>query len=189
MPLKNFIKVYQVIKSPVIISKCIRFLNKKFDEKKFQDGQIWTGKLNFTDTKVRDVQSLPLSNASESLSEVHWNNFLTHFIISGMNEYVREFPDIKKATIIEIQALRYGVGGHYRFHVDDGPNMNRKYSSILILNNDYEGGELCFEIDGKIEKIKNTPGSLIVWPSNFMFPHAVQPLTKGVRYSVVSWMN
>ena len=54
---------------------------------------------------------------------------------------------------------------------------------------DYEGGDLCFK-DIKnnqeliIEKQKNR---LIVWPSNFMYPHSVKPVTKGTRYSVVSW--
>ena len=88
-----------------------------------------------------------------------------------------------------MQGLRYEKGGHYKFHVDDGPGMDRKFSSILILNNDYEGGELCFNKDGREQIVKNTPGSLVIWPSSFMFPHMVKPLKKGVRYSIVSWMN
>ena len=95
-----------------------------------------------------------------------------------MTAYIKEFPDIRTAKIIEMQGLRYEKGGHYKFHVDDGPGMDRKFSSILILNNDYEGGELCFKIDGKEEIVKNTPGSLIIWPSSFMFPHMVKPLKK-----------
>ena len=35
-----------------------------------------------------------------------------------------------------------------------------------------------------IKKIKNR---LIVWPSNFLFPHSVQPVSSGERYSIVSW--
>jgi predicted 2-oxoglutarate/Fe(II)-dependent dioxygenase YbiX len=58
-----------------------------------------------------------------------------------------------------------------------------------MLNNDYEGGELCFKLEDKELKITNKPGHLIVWPSSFMFPHKVQPIKKGVRYSIVSWMN
>ena len=67
--------------------------------------------------------------------------------------------------------------------------MNRKYSSILMLNNDYEGGTLCFNVDDEIVEMETKPGNLVIWPSNFMFPHSVKPLTKGVRYSVVSWMQ
>lgn len=189
MSLKKFIKVYPIIQDPKIISKCIRFLSKKSKDKKYISGSLWSGKRSYEDKEVRDVEILPLSNFSQSLSEVHWANFLGHFILEGMRRYATEFPDVRSATIIEIQGLRYEKGGHYKFHVDDGPGMNRKYSSILILNNDYEGGELCFKIDGKEEIIKNIPGSLIIWPSNFMFPHMVKPIKKGVRYSIVSWMN
>ena len=31
------------------------------------------------------------------------------------------------------------------------------------------------------------PNRLIIWPSNFLFPHSVLPVTKGLRYSVVAW--
>ena len=189
MSIENFIKVYPVIKDLRIISKCIRFLSKKFEDKRFQDGALWGGDKTFQDKEVRDVQILPLLNTSESMSEVHWCNFLSHFILEGLRKYAAEFPDIRQATIIDIQGLRYEKGGHYKFHVDDGPGMNRKYSAILMLNNDYEGGELCFKLEDKELKITNKPGHLIVWPSSFMFPHKVQPIKKGVRYSIVSWMN
>ena len=189
MSLKNFIKVYPGIKDPKIISKCIRFLNKSFNDKKFIYGGLFNNGDTYEDKKVRDVNIMSLTNKSASLSLVHWANFLSFIVLNGMRSYANDFPSVKGATVFDIQALRYGIGGHYDFHCDDGPGMNRKYSSILLLNNDYEGGELCFRIDDKIEVIENKPGSLIIWPSNFMFPHAVKPLTKGTRYSIVSWMH
>tara|TARA_R100001460_G_scaffold69183_1_gene109751 strand:+ start:3134 stop:3703 length:570 start_codon:yes stop_codon:yes gene_type:complete len=188
MSLENYIKVYQAIPDAKIISNFIQYLNKTFKEQKFKEGSLHTSEGNETNKGVRDVDILELSNMSESLSNVHWANFLRYLITNQMSNYVREFPDIAKATIFDLQALRYGVGGHYNFHVDDGPGLNRKYSSILMLNNDYEGGQLAFKIDGEIKTIENKPGQLVIWPSNFMFPHAVTPMTKGVRYSVVSWM-
>ena len=30
-------------------------------------------------------------------------------------------------------------------------------------------------------------GDVIIFPSNFMYPHRVEPVTKGARYSYVSW--
>jgi predicted 2-oxoglutarate/Fe(II)-dependent dioxygenase YbiX len=57
------------------------------------------------------------------------------------------------------------------------------------LNNDYEGGKIVFanpDLSGQFE-IDVVPNRLIVWPSNFLFPHRVNPVTKGVRYSVVAW--
>ena len=49
MSIENFIKVYPVIKDPRIISKCIRFLSKKFKDKRFQDGALWAGDKTFQD--------------------------------------------------------------------------------------------------------------------------------------------
>ena len=66
---------------------------------------------------------------------------------------------------------------------------NRTLSSILFLNNDYEGGELTFKNTFNEEEltIKPFPGKLVVWPSNMMFPHTVKPVKKGTRYTIVAW--
>ena len=53
-----------------------------------------------------------------------------------------------------------------------------------VLNNDYEGGEFVL-IDEKIDLSK---GDIIIFPSNFMYPHKVEPVTKGTRYSYISWI-
>lgn len=53
-----------------------------------------------------------------------------------------------------------------------------------VLNDDYEGGEFLMFGD---EQIDLPAGSIVVFPSNFMFPHEVKPVKSGVRYSYVSW--
>ena len=35
----------------------------------------------------------------------------------------------------------------------------------------------------------NKAGSAIVFPSNFCFPHAVLPVTKGERHSIITWIH
>jgi predicted 2-oxoglutarate/Fe(II)-dependent dioxygenase YbiX len=37
------------------------------------------------------------------------------------------------------------------------------------------------------EEIKFKTGDLLIFPSNFLYPHRVEPVTKGVRYSFISW--
>lgn len=57
--------------------------------------------------------------------------------------------------------------------------------SILgALNDNYEGGELIFFDDYKID-LKE--GDIMVFPSNFLYPHRVEKVTKGIRYSFASW--
>ena len=57
-------------------------------------------------------------------------------------------------------------------------------SVIGSLNDDFEGGELVFYDDFKVEMDK---GDILLFPSNFMYPHRVEEVTKGERYTFVSW--
>ncbi len=112
--------------------------------------------------------------------------------------------DIKSAETIQI--TRYKKGGFYQWHKDgksdnlsvynkpSNPNVDgyvRKLSMSVILNNDFEGGDFEFEIDGKVESPNKdhnhsgSPGDIIVFPS--YRKHRVTPITKGVRYSLICW--
>jgi PKHD-type hydroxylase len=53
--------------------------------------------------------------------------------------------------------------------------------------NEYEGGdfEILDEVPG--EKLKRTRGTLLAFPSYTL--HAVTPVTKGTRNSLVSWIS
>jgi predicted 2-oxoglutarate/Fe(II)-dependent dioxygenase YbiX len=57
-------------------------------------------------------------------------------------------------------------------------------SIIGSLNDDYEGGEFIMFQD---EEIKLKQGDLMIFPSVFLYPHRVEPVTKGVRNTFVSW--
>ena len=37
--------------------------------------------------------------------------------------------------------------------------------------------------------LEKKTGSAIVFPSNFCFPHAVLPVTKGDRHVVITWIH
>ncbi len=58
-------------------------------------------------------------------------------------------------------------------------------SVLGILNNNYEGGEfIMFEN----EEIKLNKGDILIFPSLFLYPHKVEPVKKGIRYSFISWV-
>jgi hypothetical protein len=85
--------------------------------------------------------------------------------------------------------LMYDVKGKYETHVDTfhaHSNETRKLTILVFLNDDFEGGK--FYIQNSHEKLypQQTPGTVLVFPS-FM-PHGVEPITKGIRYSIVTWM-
>ena len=81
--------------------------------------------------------------------------------------------------------------GHYDWHIDAGaPNngIQRKLSISILLSNpsEFEGGELQFkEIED--QKILTKQGSIVVFPS--FIEHRVTPVTKGDRYSAVTWAH
>ena len=58
-------------------------------------------------------------------------------------------------------------------------------SCLGSLNDDYEGGELVF-FGG--ETIEFKQGDLLIFPSNFLYPHRVEPVKSGVRWSYISWV-
>lgn len=58
---------------------------------------------------------------------------------------------------------------------------------LLYLNDDYEGGELCFPRQGIT--IRPEKGMVVMFPSNFQYPHQAFEVRKGVKYVVVSWFS
>jgi hypothetical protein len=85
--------------------------------------------------------------------------------------------------------LMYGPKGHYNAHVDtfhSHDNETRKLTVLAFLNDDFEGGKFFINADGNQYYPPQEKGTVLVFPS-FMV-HGVEPVTKGIRYSVVTWM-
>jgi predicted 2-oxoglutarate/Fe(II)-dependent dioxygenase YbiX len=99
---------------------------------------------------------------------------------------------------------KYPPGSYLKMHADaegyygNGPEPLRNYdpgnpmsevlnecSSILYLNDDYEGGELYFE--GLDLLVKPKANQLIFFPSGAEFRHEVKPVIKGDRYTLASF--
>jgi predicted 2-oxoglutarate/Fe(II)-dependent dioxygenase YbiX len=75
-------------------------------------------------------------------------------------------------------------------HIHDMFDGNRKGIPILsvlgLLNDDFQGGEFLMFDEEKEIKLK--AGDIMIFPSVFLYPHRVAPVTKGVRHSFVSWV-
>ena len=90
----------------------------------------------------------------------------------------------------DFRVNKYSEGGFMSKHCDNIHHSHgQKYgfpqvSSLLFLNDNYEGGE--FVVADEVYNTKK--GSVIIFPSNFMFPHEVKPITKGIRWSIIAWI-
>jgi predicted 2-oxoglutarate/Fe(II)-dependent dioxygenase YbiX len=102
-------------------------------------------------------------------------------------KYRGKFPKLVINSDTGYDLLRYETGQFYTQHTDSFTQMPRVLSCSIALNDDYEGGEFAFfggEIKHKIPK-----GGALLFPSNFMYPHEIMPVTSGTRYSIVTWFR
>jgi hypothetical protein len=102
-----------------------------------------------------------------------------------IQKYNEKFPLCRIQEDSGYELLRYKEGQFYSDHTDSFKDRPRAISCSFALNDDYEGGEFAFFDREIVHKLKK--GSCIMFPSNFMYPHQVMPVIKGVRYSIVTW--
>jgi len=121
---------------------------------------------------------------------IHENHIWVDDLIVAAARVANQDFDLDLIGLIERpQLLRYKAPyGHYAWHTDlgRGDASNRKISVVIPLNDDYEGGELAFFQTGE-EQFDITAGSVVCFPS-FM-PHAVMPVTSGIRWSLAAWIS
>ena len=97
--------------------------------------------------------------------------------------------------IDKLRFLKYGIGGRYEWHTDYGRHecSMRKLTGIIQLSDsdEYEGGDFEFgltDTEGSgLLKGNRDKGCLLVFPS--FLSHRVAPLTKGKRYSIITWLE
>lgn len=124
---------------------------------------------------------------------------LFEYVISSFEDYYKICKEISNHDIFSgvihqccpPRLNRYNPGTLMRPHYDHIHNLfdgQRKGIPVLsligVLNEDYDGGELTFFDD---YELKTQAGDIIVFPSCFLYPHYVKEVTKGSRYSFVSW--
>jgi hypothetical protein len=187
-----------VIKSPQRIIDLVNEVDERFlageHGKNPTDVEGWTpwtyGDLHFNDQKFfpepihispNDYYYKEMFEATQAMYDAldsafdHYSKMLYPY--AGQNIKNREQS---------IHLLRYGKTGHLPAHQDQGVS-SRVLSSVMYLNDNYDGGEIEF-VNSKV-KIKPESGSIIFFPSNFLYIHEVHPITDGFRYSMPHWYH
>ena len=188
---------YILIKPDVINAHGIQEIVQHIDSSSKTDLSVFdANKSNETgekewkvDKEVRDTQHIEMGQIAPKIIELMRNI---------VKEIINPFYDVEISESEIPQILSYGIGGHYRPHVDgeslwqtpDGEliwkkSTERDLSIVLYLNDDFEGGDFIFP-DLKL-RVRPEPGMMICFPSNHHYRHGVEPVTKGNRYSIVCW--
>lgn len=182
--IKDYIKVYENIIEKDLCDAAVNSLSKE---------EIWEDHYyhnNTTDERVAFENDLQMS----------WNNIsekqdIQNKLYTAIEKYI--IHDLKCDWFAgwrgysPIRFNRYKENKKMNLHCDHihdlfGPGINGIpiLSIVGELNSNYEGGE--FVMWDTVIKIP--AGSVLIFPSNFMYPHKVNPVTSGTRYSYVSWV-
>jgi SM-20-related protein len=185
---------FQIFKK-VASEEELRLLTSQFEGEK-EEGRVVGGGLN---RKERRVNLYPPSPTAIQ-------TFLQ--IVGRVSSEIERFWGGAIGGGSEIQLLEYLPGGFYNCHADNASTLKRgdrvigfrvvkperRLTTLLFLNDRFEGGELefCFLKWLKSgEPVRLTPeaGELVVFPSHGLYSHRVHPVRSGRRLAMVKWWN
>lgn len=158
----------------------------------YENNQDWLNAKTGYQCDRRDIRKCDTINISEDFiisrnKEVRQN--IDNELFECASNAIKKYNDKFKHASIEEDSgytlLRYQENEFYTQHTDSYKLHPRSVSCTFALNDDYEGGEFAFfnrEVTYKLKK-----GSALMFPSNFMYPHEVLPVTRFVRYSIITW--
>tara|TARA_R100000951_G_scaffold110690_1_gene108898 strand:- start:717 stop:1292 length:576 start_codon:yes stop_codon:yes gene_type:complete len=160
--------------------QCKEIINLHKDSQNIhRTARINSDNSNIVDLKTRDTD----------VWIIHENNSWIDALICTAALTANETFELNLSGLMERpQLLKYKAPSNgYDWHMDIGRGdaSNRKISISILLNEDYEGGELGFFLQGE-QNIKPDTGQAIAFPS--FLPHRVKPMTKGTRWSLVCWI-
>lgn len=176
-----------IVKNALSHEICDEIINEFKESDAWEDTLVKSARV--VDKSIRNCMSIGMSYEHVIQNNKNVRQKLDNGVFHGASKCIQEyvskfrFCNIKKDT--GYQLLKYNEGNFYIQHTDSFLEQPRTVSCSFVLNDDFEGGEFAFfdrELKYKLEK-----GDALMFPSNFMYPHEVMPVTKGTRYSIVTW--
>lgn len=184
--IREYVKVYHEF---IPIESC-KILIDKIEEQDWREHSYANleGNVTYRNKKEFLITQANFPEMAEFNSAIKW--MISKYVyqdLKWMNAWFNAWQDFTP-----IRFNKYVEGTLMNVHCDhittifDGTRKGIPTLTVLgTLNDDFEGGDFLMWDN---EKIELPTGSLIIFPSNFMFPHSVTPITKGTRYSYVTWV-
>lgn len=183
--IQDYVKIYDNWIDLEICNTAI----KNLEQSKWQEHEFY---ISGTEETIKYDHELSVSwddiPEREFINKRVWHG-LKKYILEDFSDFAEWFSGWQGYSFVRFN--RYDETTEMKKHCDhihtlfDGERKGIPILTILgCLNNDYEGGELIMWND---VEIKLNAGSIVIFPSNFMYPHEVLPVKSGTRYSYVSW--
>ena len=138
--------------------------------------------------EIRDVDEIAVSEPTtiEKNSVVRKTIDDELFVCANavLTKYTANYKDFTKIHTEKDEGyvlLRYKAAQFYAEHTDAASYLpfRRVLSCSFAINDDYEGGEWSFFGGAHTQRLN--AGDAILFPSDFLFPHSIRPVTSGIR--------
>lgn len=182
MPI-DFVKPYCFNNGVLSAERCDRLIN-------YSEAQGFTASLagGSVDLAFRDSRSVWLEE--DDVTREYYDYFEQAMLKANASFFQFDITSITK-----LQYARYDVGHYFNWHLDVRyepvvpPDEYVKFVTVLMLSgpDEYEGGELVLNTLGNAEtatSFKLPRGEMIL--INPWIPHRINPITSGVRKTMLS---
>ena len=139
----------------------------------FPDNPLWSNRTvdfnNIKDPEIKDIMAGINDSVIDYISTTY---NVTAALKADVLSVVRKYPSKTEPY----HSDSTGNNG------EDNGTSHRVFSSLLYLNDDFDGGELLFH-NQKVT-VTPEPNLAVFFPSTFEYVHSVQELRSGMRYNV-----
>ena len=197
MNVKDYVWVYNLLKPDFCDEILTSLKNTKWKE---WEWYTLYGNVNSNDVKRRDhldeVNKKTIPELEICMIDTLIMDRILPILVRATTQYTYRFNPPIKGTIAQIanqfslvRIHKYNEGASMARHIDHSSTTSHPILTVVGILNDeseYEGGQFIMFDDYEV-KLKK--GDVVIFPSNFMFPHEVKIVTKGVRYSFTTWAS
>ncbi|KKJ00913.1 Fe2+-dependent dioxygenase [Prochlorothrix hollandica] len=150
-----------------------------------KQGQFIDGKATAGWNAKTVKQNLQLSKTAPCHGPAHAH------VTQALHDHHLVQSAVRPRHIHSLLFSRYDIGMAYGSHTDNAlmGQWRSDVSFTLFLNapQDYHGGELVIETSTKTESYKLEANTVLLYPSSSL--HWVNPITEGVRWAAVGWIQ
>ena len=170
------------LSTPLITGEQVSALRRQLqaDGLPWKDGRLTAGRQ--AASVKRNAQLDPTCAVNASITELVIERLCS-------NPLTKSYALIRRVHSLLISRFESGDG--YGWHVDNpfSTHGRRDLSFTLFLSDksDYSGGDLMIQASQDASEVRLEAGHVFLYPSSYL--HCVAPVTDGVRFACVGWIE